>query len=687
MPGNSMNRNGSNRNGPPRAARHALLRLAAAAGLVVFGFAGPAVAATAATARSAVGKPSATPFPVAPVLSSPTARALTAAFAAFKHIPARDVAGVQRGSLHLTYDRATKTYWAAALFAPANRDSAAVLVSFQDAGRSAVFSRHGRAGWRMVTYVGTQPAACSISLPSSVRRAWGGTSSLCNEYIGTHVGSKRPTVRAGLSTVSGTAIADIAVEQAQEGIGDTPPSDKFSLDCNPYTTMVDAGASTVGCGVDPTFGVQDENEEWCADFTKWVWEQGGVSTDLSALTPGAASFYQWALNQGQNPEWDGGTPQVGDAIVFYPNTDTAPNSSLADHVGIVVGVNSDGTVNLVNGDFGGNGVDITVEENDDVNILPWASAIWGSGENYILVSPGAAPATAYAVWKGGPDSGYNLWEGSGPANGSLSGPSDRGMGPLNSAPALAVGPNGYLYAYWEGGPNSGNALWEAYWNGSSWQGPFDRGMGPLNSQPTVAVSANGTAYVFWEGGPGSGNALFEANGPATGALAGPYKIGMGPLNSAPTAGIDDHGNIAVYWEGGPDSGNALWEAYWNGSSWGGPYNRGMGPLNSQPTVAVSPSGTAYVFWEGGPDSGNALFQAQGPASGSLSGPYNRGMGPLDSAPSAGVDANGNTYVYWEGGPDSGNALWEAYWNGSAWVGPYNRGMGPLGSQPAVAVFG
>jgi peptidoglycan hydrolase-like amidase len=295
--------------------------------------------------------------------------------------------------------------------------------------------------------------------------------------------------------------------------------------------------------------------------------------------------------------------------------------------------------------------------------------------------------TAYPFWMGGPGSGNALWEGQGPATGSLSGPYNHGMGPLNSAPAVAVGQNGYIYAYWEGGPDSGNALWEAYWNGSAWQGPFNRGMGPLDSAPTVAVSPGGTAYVFWEGGPGSGNALWEAYGPATGSLSGPYNRGMGPLNSAPTAGMDGYGNIYVYWEGGPDSGNALWEAYGPATgSLSGPYNRGMGPLNSQPSVAVAADGTASVFWEGGPDSGNALWEATGPGDGSLSGPYNRGMGPLDSAPTAGVDVNGYPYVYWEGGPDSGNALWEAYWNGSAWQGPFNRGMGPLGSQPAVAIF-
>ncbi len=699
MPGTSTHRNDNNRKGPPRAARHALLPLAAAVALVVAGFAGSAVAAATGTrARAAASRPEAAGFPAAAVVSSPTARALTAAFAADKHIPAKDVAGAQRGSLRTAYDSATRTYWAAAIFAPATRDSAAVLTGFQDGGSSALFSRHGAADWHVVSYVGTGPTSCSAGLPSSVRRAWGGTNSLCDQYKGIKVGSRRSVGHMRPLAVSPTSIATVA--EGNVGVSDTPASTNDSFDCNPYTTMVGAGASTSGCGTDLTFDVQDENEEWCADFAKWVWEQGGVSADLSVLTPQSASFYQWAWDQGERPVWDAGTPQVGDAIVFYPSYDSEPNTNFGNHVGIVVGVNSNGTVNLVNGDFTGTS-NISVEEDDDVDIRPWAAGIWGSGENYILVSP---QPTAYTVWMGGPNSGYDLWEASGPADGSLAGPSNQKMGPLNSAPALAVGPNGYIYAYWEGGPDSGNALWEAYWNGSSWQGPFNRGQGPLNSQPTVAIkptitpttvssgepegTGDGTAYVFWQGGPNSGNALYEASGNPTGNLNGPDKIpNMGPLNSAPTAGIDADGNIAVYWEGGPDSGNALWEAYWNGSSWVGPYNRGMGPLNSAPTVAMSAGGTAYVFWQGGPNSGNALFQAQGPASGSLSGPYNRHMGPLNSAPSAGVDGNGNTYIYWQGGPDSGNALWEAYWNGSSWAGPYNRGMGPLDSQPAVAISG
>ena len=295
------------------------------------------------------------------------------------------------------------------------------------------------------------------------------------------------------------------------------------------------------------------------------------------------------------------------------------------------------------------------------------------GSTYGPPMPGAA--TAYAFWKG---QNGDLWEAQGPANGRLSGPYDRGMGTLGSAPAAGVDSCGYTYVYWEGtGP--GYNLYEAYWNGSGWVGPFNRGMGPLGSAPTVAVTGSGTAYVFWKG---QNNHLWEAQGPASGSLSGPYDRGMGPLGSAPTAGVNSSGYTYVYWEGtGPQY--ELWEAYWNGSGFSGPDDRGMGPLGSAPTVAVTGSGTAYVFWKG---QNNHLWEAQGPASGSLSGPYDRGMGPLGSGPAAGVANNGYTYTYWEGtGPQ--DELWEGYWNGTTFVGPDDRGLGPLGSAPTVAVSG
>jgi hypothetical protein len=297
------------------------------------------------------------------------------------------------------------------------------------------------------------------------------------------------------------------------------------------------------------------------------------------------------------------------------------------------------------------------------------------GSTYGPPLPNAA--TSYVFWKG-QGTGYDLWEAQGSSNAGLSGPTDRGMGPLGSPPAAAVDPsNGYTYVYWEGGAPADD-LFEAYWNGSKWVGPYNRGMGPLGSQPSAAVSGSGTAYVFWKGQNGD---LEEASGPATGALSGPADRGMGPLGSAPAVGINSSSYTYVYWEGTSPQ-DELYEAYWNGSKFAGPYSRGMGPMGSAPSAAVTGSGTAYVFWKG---QNGSLYEAQGAATGALSGPADRGMGPLGSAPSAGVSTSGATYVYWEGTSPQ-DELYEAYWNGSKWVGPYNRGQGPLNSPPSVAVY-
>lgn len=622
--------------------RYGILAAASALTLSALTLASPAAAATA---RPASANPAARQA-AAGLLRSPLGSTLTTAYAAFRHIPVRDVAGIRVGSLHTSYRAATGTHRATASFLPAAGDGRSVLLGFQDEGSTGVFTRHGAGAWRMTGF----QAVHGLSTPRG-----------------------RDGGHAVPGAVSGSTIAQVA--NANVGVGDTPASTNFSFDCNPFATLVSAGASTSGCGTDAKFHVTDENQEWCADFAKWVWEQGGVTADTGVLNAAAASFYQWAVDQGQHPKFDSGTPQVGDAIVFYPASDTAPNSSYADHVGLVVGVNSNGTINMDNGDFAGSS-NITVQANDNENPTTFAGAVWGSGEHWILVSPGAS-ATSYVFWRG-LGSGYDLWQAQGPSDGGLAGPVNRGMGPLNSAPAAAVDPaNGYTYVYWEGQAPQDD-LWEAYWNGTKWVGPYNRGMGPLGSAPSVAVNASGTAYVFWKG---QNNALYEASGPATGALSGPIDRGMGPLGSAPTVGINSSSYTYVYWEGQAPQ-DDLWEAYWNGSKFAGPYNRGQGPMGSAPSVAVTGGGTAYVFWKG---QNSQLYEAQGPATGALSGPQGHGYAPLGSAPTAGVDTRGATYVYWEGtGPQ--NDLWEAYWNGAKWVGPYNRGQGPLGSAPTVAVY-
>ena len=186
----------------------------------------------------------------------------------------------------------------------------------------------------------------------------------------------------------GNKIASVALSQV--GNGDNPVVTGFGgLNCNPYTTLV-AGfsANSDGCGYDSTFNVRNSNENWCSDFVKWVWQQSGVTQDMNTINAAASSFYQWALDDGQTPAVDSGTPQVGDAVVFFgPGAVSA--TRYADHVGLIVAVNPDGTVDMVNGDFSSS-TNVKVEHDTGLDLTTFAAHTWRAGEQWVLVSPPSA---------------------------------------------------------------------------------------------------------------------------------------------------------------------------------------------------------------------------------------------------------------------------------------------------------
>ena len=186
------------------------------------------------------------------------------------------------------------------------------------------------------------------------------------------------------SSALGQKIASIALSQV--GVGDSPVAKSFSgLNCNPYTTLVGGfSANSNGCGYDSTFQVRNSNENWCSDFAKWVWQQAGVTQDMNTINAAASSFYAWALHDGQNPTPNEGTPSVGDAIVFFGGTVSA--TSYADHVGIVVAVHDDGTIDMVNGDFLG-ASNVHVEHDTNLTLSTFAPATWGAGEKWVIVHP------------------------------------------------------------------------------------------------------------------------------------------------------------------------------------------------------------------------------------------------------------------------------------------------------------
>jgi hypothetical protein len=165
------------------------------------------------------------------------------------------------------------------------------------------------------------------------------------------------------------------------------------VDCDPYSTMDGPPTPNAnGCGVNPNFKLVNEDDEWCSDFAKWVWQQAGVTADINTLNAGADSFYLWGSQQGEPLTVDSGSPAVGDAVVFYePGAITT--STYADHVGIVTAVNADGTISMVNGDFLGS-TNISVQYDTDIDLATWAPEVWSPGEQWVFVSPPSAAQQA-----------------------------------------------------------------------------------------------------------------------------------------------------------------------------------------------------------------------------------------------------------------------------------------------------
>jgi hypothetical protein len=337
---------------------------------------------------------SAASSPVRPVSAAPVSAALEHAFEAARHVPAADVGGIRAGTLHV--GTASGREWAIASFIPAKATAPKDASGFQDGAATGVFTgTHGI--WRLVQ---TGMYGCANGLPSTLAAAWHlARPQACTASATAQRGAARHALAAlPASARSATARAKTidfsqriaAIALSEVGVKDTPAVTNFNgVDCDPFSTMV-AGfsADSDGCGYDTGFGVENENETWCSDFNKWVWERAGITADMNTLNAGAVSFYSWAVAQGQNPQLDTGTPQAGDSIMFFSPGDFP---SFADHVGVVTSVSSTGTIDMVNGDFSG-GPDISAQYNTGITSLSaFAASVEGPGEEWAIVTP---PTTA-----------------------------------------------------------------------------------------------------------------------------------------------------------------------------------------------------------------------------------------------------------------------------------------------------
>jgi hypothetical protein len=173
----------------------------------------------------------------------------------------------------------------------------------------------------------------------------------------------------GGSSLSPLRARIVAIAQGQVGYR-TDPADTY---CNKFSAYWDAGVDD--CGND------NLDEQWCADFAAWVWQQAGAEVSYR-LAPGylnsnSASFYVWGTDHGTwHPVGSLYTPQPGDVAVYGLDT----SAVTAVHVAIVVASGDDAAPDVVNGD--------------------------GDRTGYSVVEVGDRQAFADVQGKGAPLSGY-----------------------------------------------------------------------------------------------------------------------------------------------------------------------------------------------------------------------------------------------------------------------------------------
>jgi hypothetical protein len=351
---------------------------------------------TATTASAATGTAPKTAAILAHTLTLSKAEQhqLLDIYAAQEHIPTRDIYKIRSGSTHVA--RASNgTLWAIEGFTPKGSDPLKVQVGFQDGGSTGIFTRAPGKKWTMRS-LARPDLGCDTAIPASVLRSWRDSCGVNGAPLATKAGAKAAPASPATSAL-GSEIATTANNELD--IRDNPSEtqiNSYTPDCNPFTYFENsANASDSGCGIDPSFNVQDYSEFWCSDFAKWVWSNANVTGPLSDLTPAAGSFYTYGEAEGETMPVDPPVSDaaVGDAIVLYnPSEETVPGPT-ADHVGIITAVDqSDGDLDITNGDgMWGSVNTVGVVAADDVTPSYFATNFEGSSsEEWIFVSPAGA---------------------------------------------------------------------------------------------------------------------------------------------------------------------------------------------------------------------------------------------------------------------------------------------------------
>jgi hypothetical protein len=156
-----------------------------------------------------------------------------------------------------------------------------------------------------------------------------------------HIARWASGVPAGGSTAAPSDLAGSIVRTARSELANTSRNTESTYNCNFYSGQVAPGAKACGGG--------RRSEQWCADFARWIWAKAGAST--TGLDAGAVSFTRFGESHSTWRPRSGGA-RVGDAVVFNVVRDRNGRATTASHVGLVIAVNSDGTITTIEGNAG-----------------------------------------------------------------------------------------------------------------------------------------------------------------------------------------------------------------------------------------------------------------------------------------------------------------------------------------------
>lgn len=145
-----------------------------------------------------------------------------------------------------------------------------------------------------------------------------------------------------------SALRDRIVKTAMKEHANTSRNRESSRNCNFYSGYWKPSGDAI-CGGKQTSGVTWRSNEWCADFSRYVWKRAGAKT--KGLDPFAGSFYR--APAGKYHKKGSYTPRPGDAVLYDwdgSRPGLGGNGWDIDHVGLVKSYNrSTGKLTTIEG--------------------------------------------------------------------------------------------------------------------------------------------------------------------------------------------------------------------------------------------------------------------------------------------------------------------------------------------------